>query len=59
MNKYERNLKKTCDIIDCCFILKEAYLKSKNPSYSQKEIEQKIYDGILQRKEDQWKYQVN
>jgi hypothetical protein len=59
MNIYEKKLKKTCEIIDTCFTLKEAYIKSINPSCSQKEIEQIIYDEILQRKEDQWKSQAS
>ena len=58
MNQYERKLKKTCDIIDTCFTLKAAYLKAKNPSYSDKEVRKIIFEEILERKDTQWKYQI-
>jgi len=59
MNIYEQKIKKTCDIIDTCFSLKEAYIKLKHPEYSEEEITKEIFNGILYRKEKQWMYQTN
>jgi hypothetical protein len=58
MNKYEQKLKKTCDIIDTCFALKTAYIKSIHPEYSEKKIREEIFNSILDRKEKQWKSQI-
>ncbi len=58
MNQFEKRLKKTCDIIDTCFALKAAYIKAKNPEYSDNDIRRKIFEEILERKEDQWKSQT-
>ena len=51
------NLSKTLEIIDTCFNLKEAYLKQKYPHSSQDEIADMVYQGILSRKNNQWKLQ--
>ena len=51
------NLSKTLEIIDTCFNLKEAYLKQKYPHFSQDEIADMVYQGILLRKKNQWKLQ--
>ena len=59
MNKYEQKLKKTCDIIDTCFSLKAAYLKSIHSAFSEEKIKKEIFDGILERKEELWKSQTN
>ncbi|MEI6128134.1 MAG: hypothetical protein WCQ99_16415, partial [Pseudomonadota bacterium] len=53
----KNNLRKTLEIIDACFDLKEAYLKQLYPNETQKEIAGRIYQGILKRKEAQWKSQ--
>lgn len=55
MDKYQRNLGKSLELIDVCFNLKEAYLKQKHPATSQQEISAMIYQGILSRKKRQWK----
>ena len=55
MDKYQRNLAKSLELIDVCFNLKEAYLKQKHPAAPQQEISAMIYQGILSRKKRQWK----
>ena len=55
MHRYEQNLRKSLEIIDVCFNLKEAYLKQRHPRASQRTITQMIYRDILHRKERQWK----
>ena len=55
MDKYQKNLAKSLELIDVCFNLKEAYLKQLYPGASQQDIDSKIYQGILSRKKGQWK----
>ena len=55
LDKYQKNLAKSLELIDVCFNLKEAYLKQKYPATSQQEINAMIYQGILSRKKRQWK----
>ena len=59
MTIYEKKLRKTCEIIDACFTLKEAFYKIEYPELTDKEIKMKIYDEILKRKEEQWTYQTS
>jgi len=54
-DRYHRNLAKTLELIDACFNLKEAYLKRPHPEASQQDINNMIFQGILSRKEKQWK----
>ena len=55
MDKYQRNLAKSLELIDLCFNLKEAYLKQVYPGVSQQDINRMIFQGILSRKKGQWK----
>ncbi|MCK4799074.1 MAG: hypothetical protein KAT05_16995 [Spirochaetes bacterium] len=55
--KYKNNLIKTFELIDLVFKLKQAHYKQKYPEYSIDDIEKKIYNDILKRKNIQWKYQ--
>jgi hypothetical protein len=55
VDKYQRNLAKTFELIDACFNLKQAYLMKKYPKASAKQISNMVYEGILSRKERQWK----
>ena len=49
------NLKKTGEIIDTVFTLKLALLKARHPDLSDSEARMRIYKGIIERKERQWK----
>jgi hypothetical protein len=55
MDKYQKNFYKTLELIQTCFDLKEAYLKSKYPAASPEEIRKLVYQQILERKTKQWK----
>jgi hypothetical protein len=55
MDRYQKNLAKTLELIDVCFNLKQAYLKKQCPEASQQDIKGMIYKGILLRKKRQWK----
>ncbi len=55
MDRYQKNLAKSLELIEVCFDLKEAYLKTKYPEASQQDIKDMIYKGILLRKERQCK----
>jgi hypothetical protein len=55
MDRYISNLKKTLEITDLCFRLKEAYWKQKFPGLPEREIREMIYKDILARKEKLWK----
>lgn len=57
MEKYQQNLSRTLELIDLCFNLKQAYLRTKHPNATDSEIEELIYRGILTRKTNQWKSQ--
>lgn len=54
-DKYLRNFRKSLALIDTCFTLKEAYLKSKHPGSSEETIRRMVYEDVLKRKERQWK----
>ncbi len=58
-DKLRKNLNKMMQIIDTCFDLKEACLRQRYPNASQSEISGMIYQGILNRKDAQWKSQKN
>lgn len=49
------NLKKTAEIIDTVFTLKLSWLKARHPELSDGEARSRIFQGILERKERQWK----
>jgi hypothetical protein len=51
---YENNLVRTIELIDLCFMLKEAYLRQQHPDASPEKIRDLINCGILARKEKQW-----
>jgi len=55
MNKYQKNLAKSLELIEVCFTLKQAYLKNKYPEAAQQDIKDMIYRGILSRKKRLWK----
>ena len=48
------NLRKCCAITNAVFALKVAWERSLHPEASVVEIEQRIRQGILERKERQW-----
>jgi hypothetical protein len=52
---YRDNFYKTFDLIRTCFELKEAYYRKLHPGKSAPEIRTMIYEGIVRRKQDQWK----
>jgi hypothetical protein len=51
--KYIRNLKKTLELTQVCFDLKEAYLRKTPPGLQDEEIRELVYRGIEKR--NQWK----
>ena len=53
--KYIRNLRKSLELTQVCFDLKEAYLRKIHPELTDVEIQELMYRGILQRKQNQWK----
>jgi len=54
-DRINSNLRKTAEIIDTVFTLKLARLKARHPELSDGEARSRIYRGILERKERQWK----
>ncbi len=50
----EKNLTRTIELIDLCFTLKEAYLKSQYPKATPGKIRALIYQGIAARKAKKW-----
>jgi hypothetical protein len=53
--KYIRNLKKTLELTQVCFDLKEGYLRKTHPGLRDEEIRELVYRGIEKRKQSQWK----
>ena len=51
LQPYRRNLSKTIALIDSCFSLKKAYLKSKNPDASGKELRRMLFEDVVKRKD--------
>ncbi|HBE04220.1 MAG TPA: hypothetical protein DC049_17350 [Spirochaetia bacterium] len=54
---YNKNLAKTLEIIDTVFTLKAAWLEKTHPQWSCSDVKKEIYQGIIRRKEEQWKSQ--
>jgi len=54
LHPYRKNLAKTMALIDACFALKKAYLKSKHPDVSIEELRRMLFEGVVERKERQW-----
>jgi hypothetical protein len=52
--KYLRNLKRTEELIDLCLQMKFAYLKEKNPDWSDSEIRRYMSVQRIWNKERQW-----
>ena len=57
-DRISNNLRKTAEIIDTVFTLKVSWLKARHPELSDGEARSRIYQGILERKERQWKSQA-
>ncbi len=55
MTRYERNFRKTFELIQTCFDLKEAYLRARHPNMTAEQTKRLIYRQILHRKQRQWK----
>lgn len=55
MVDYQRNLFRTIELINLCFTLKSAYLRTQHPEASERDIRRMINAGIVRRKEAQWK----
>ena len=55
MTKYQKKLMQSLELIDTCFLLKEAYLHQRYPEKSDYQIKKLIYREIVRRKEEQWK----
>jgi hypothetical protein len=54
-DRINSNLRKTAEIIDTVFTLKLSWLRARHPELSDGEARSRIYQGILERKERQWK----
>ena len=57
-DRINSNLRKTAEIIDTVFTLKFALLKARHPELSDGEARSRIYRGILERKDRQWRSQT-
>jgi len=57
-DRINSNLRKTADIIDTVFTLKLSWLKARHPELSDGEARSRIFQGILERKERQWKSHI-
>ncbi len=55
MKSYRQNLLKTIELIDLCFTLKKAYMRSKLPEIVEEDLERRIWNDILRRKENKWR----
>ena len=53
--RINNNLRKTAEILDTVFTLKLSCLNARHPELSDAEARSLVYQGIIDRKERQWK----